>query len=91
MIPIAGENVDNFFSSVPISENNMRWALYLTGVGLATVQTGDVRPPKAPHVSTKGSEVRKAYLTAAKQKKPGAKKIRKPTDQTRGLPIFGLS
>lgn len=40
------EKDDNFFSYLPISENNMRWDLYLTGVGLATVQAGDAYPPK---------------------------------------------
>jgi AraC-like DNA-binding protein len=38
--------MDNFFSYLPISENNMRWDLYLTGVGLATVPPGGVYPPK---------------------------------------------
>jgi len=38
--------MDNFFTYLPISENNMRWDLYLTGVGVATVQAGDVYPPK---------------------------------------------
>ena len=40
------EIIDNFFTYLPISENNMRWDLYLTGVGLATVSAGDVYPPK---------------------------------------------
>ncbi len=40
------EKIDNFFSYLPINENNMRWDLYLTGVGLATVEAGDVYPPK---------------------------------------------
>lgn len=38
--------MDNFFTYLPISENNMRWDLYLTGAGLATVQTGDAYPPE---------------------------------------------
>jgi len=37
--------MENFFTYLPISENNMRWDLYLTGVGLATVQAKDVYPP----------------------------------------------
>lgn len=36
---------NNFFTYLPISENNMRWDLYLTGAGLATVSAGDVYPP----------------------------------------------
>ncbi len=40
------EKIDNFFSYLPINENNMRWGLYLTGVGLATVQARDVYPLK---------------------------------------------
>ena len=40
------KKADNYFSYLPISENNMRWDLYLTGIGLATVQAGDPYPPK---------------------------------------------
>ena len=40
------EKSDNFFTYLPISENNMRWDLYLTGVGLATVQANEEYPPK---------------------------------------------
>lgn len=49
------EKIGNFFSHLPINENNMRWELYLTGVGLATVQAGDVYPPKGfPACTTSG-------------------------------------
>ena len=37
---------DNFFCYLPISENNMRWDLYLTGVGVATISAGATYPPK---------------------------------------------
>lgn len=37
---------DNFFTYLPISENNMRWDLYLTGMGVATICAGDDYPPK---------------------------------------------
>ncbi len=37
---------DNFFTYLPISENNMRWDLYLTGMGVATIGAGDDYPPK---------------------------------------------
>lgn len=37
---------DNFFCYLPISENNMRWDLYLTGVGTASVSAGETYPPK---------------------------------------------
>jgi len=40
------QKMDNFFTYLPISENNMRWDLYLTGVGLATVLAGDLYPPQ---------------------------------------------
>lgn len=40
------EKNENFFSYLPISENNMRWDLYLMGVGLTTVQAENVYPPK---------------------------------------------
>lgn len=40
------ETVDNFFTYLPISENNMRWDLYLTGMGVATLAAGDAYPPK---------------------------------------------
>jgi AraC-like DNA-binding protein len=36
----------NFFTYLPISENNMRWDLYLTGAGVATVPAGADYPPK---------------------------------------------
>jgi AraC-like DNA-binding protein len=35
----------NFFTYLPISDNNMRWDLYLTGIGVATVAAGDAYPP----------------------------------------------
>ena len=37
--------MDNFFTYLPISENNMRWELYLTGVGTATISAGQSYPP----------------------------------------------
>jgi AraC-like DNA-binding protein len=40
------EKNDNFFTYLPITENNMRWDIYLTGVGSATVRIGDEYPPK---------------------------------------------
>ena len=40
------ENVNNYFTYLPISENNMRWDLYLTGAGIATVPAGADYPPK---------------------------------------------
>ncbi len=40
------EKNDNFFTYLPISEKNMRWDLYLTGVGVATLSPGTVYPPK---------------------------------------------
>jgi AraC-like DNA-binding protein len=36
----------NSFTYLPISENNMRWDLYLTGAGVATVPAGADYPPK---------------------------------------------
>ena len=36
----------NFYTYLPISENNMRWDLYLTGVGVATIRSGTDYPPK---------------------------------------------
>lgn len=43
---MVSKTMDNYFTYLPISENNMRWDLYLTGVGLATVSAGDPYPPK---------------------------------------------
>ena len=40
------ETVENFFTYLPICENNMRWDLYLTGVGVATISAGADYPPK---------------------------------------------
>ena len=37
---------DNFFCYLPISENNMRWDLYLTGIGVAAISAGENYPPK---------------------------------------------
>ena len=37
---------DNFSCYLPISENNMRWDLYLTGIGVAAISAGENYPPK---------------------------------------------
>lgn len=36
----------SFFTYLPISENNMRWDLYLTGVGVASIGPGAEYPPQ---------------------------------------------
>lgn len=38
--------MDNFFTYLPITDNNMQWDLYLTGIGVATVPSGTDYPPK---------------------------------------------
>lgn len=40
------ELIENFFTYLPISENNMRWDLYLTGSGVATIAANAPYPPK---------------------------------------------
>lgn len=40
------KNEDNFSCYLPISENNMRWDLYLTGVGCASIPAGAIYPPE---------------------------------------------
>ena len=40
------KNEDNFSCYLPISENNMRWDLYLTGVGTAAIPAEENYPPK---------------------------------------------
>ena len=36
---------DNFFTYLPISENNLRWDIYLTGAGVAEINPGSDYPP----------------------------------------------
>jgi len=36
---------ENFFTYLPISENNIRWDMYLTGAGVATIAPGGAYPP----------------------------------------------
>lgn len=36
---------DNFFTYLPISDNNIRWDIYLTGAGVATIAPGSSYPP----------------------------------------------
>jgi len=36
---------DNFFAYLPISENNLRWDIYLTGAGVAGIKPGSDYPP----------------------------------------------
>ncbi len=35
----------NFFTYLPISENNIRWDIYLTGAGVAVIEPGSAYPP----------------------------------------------
>ena len=37
--------LDNFFTYLPISENNIRWDIYLTGAGVATISPDSNYPP----------------------------------------------
>ncbi|MFO7936984.1 MAG: AraC family transcriptional regulator [Kiritimatiellia bacterium] len=37
--------LDNFFTYLPISENNIRWDIYLTGAGVATIRPDSIYPP----------------------------------------------
>ena len=37
--------MDNFFTYLPISENNIRWDIYLTGAGVATIPAQAQYPP----------------------------------------------
>ncbi len=37
--------LDNFFTYLPISENNIRWDIYLTGAGIATINPDSSYPP----------------------------------------------
>lgn len=37
--------LDNFFTYLPISENNIRWDIYLTGAGVATIKSDSNYPP----------------------------------------------
>jgi AraC-like DNA-binding protein len=36
---------ENFFTYLPISENNIRWDIYLTGAGVAVIKPGSAYPP----------------------------------------------
>ncbi len=41
-----GEIGDNYFAYLPINQNNIRWDVYLTGVGMASIPAGSVYPPE---------------------------------------------
>lgn len=39
-------NLENFHSYLPITDNNLRWDIYLTGIGMAQIKPGQIYPPK---------------------------------------------
>lgn len=40
-----GGKEENYFAYLPINANNMRWDVYLTGVGVASIPAGGAYPP----------------------------------------------